>query len=923
MRGNLIALDLETTGLDVENDSIIEIGAVRLVDGEVVAEYSTLVNPGFVIPAETTHITGIHQDDLRGAPTLVSVLNDVTEFVGDAPVIAHNVAFDISFMRRFGTLKSNLPIDTYDLAAILLPRVPRYSLSSLAAFYEIDLENAHRALDDARATAFLYWNLWEKALSLPSYLLTEVVRSIGNFKWESGEVFRAALAEVNQTETEAPSVSEVFAPLEDNIKPFTPQGKSNPIAMSEVDDILGEDGKLAHKIRSYEFRQEQVMMAQVIAESFNEQSHLLVEAGTGTGKSLAYLVPSVLWALHNDQRVVISTNTINLQDQLINKDIPLLQHAMDSNFRAAVMKGRGNYLCPRRLASVRRRTPSDVDELKTMAKILVWLQESTTGDKGELNLRSAEHFTWNRLSAEDEGCTTHRCSTQMSGACPYYKARKRTEAAQVVVANHALLISDALSENRVLPEYQYLVVDEAHQFEDAATNGLSTWVDQTGLLRRLADLGDVNRGLLGDLLNNGRATMPDKAVMRLEAFIQNIGEAVSAMKIYTRTFFNTIYQFIHDSQSDGNSRIRIDDKKRNHSAFSSIRTSWDTLDEYFDAVVDAMANLAQAMQSLEKYDIPNFNDHLNAVSAAANNLRQIRETVNNFAHHPDENTVYWINNSRSAEYIALQSAPLHVGPMMEDFVWNSKNSTILTSATLRTAGTFDYIRDRLYAENTTELALGSPFDYKDSTLVFVPDDIPQPNESGYQRFVERGIVELASALDGKVLALFTSYHQLRETAANISPRLALGNITVYDQATGGSRETLLDSFKSTEKAVLLGTRSFWEGIDIPGDDLSAVVIVRLPFSVPNDPIFAARSSTYRDAFNDYAVPDAILRFRQGFGRLIRTKTDRGIVAIFDSRVIQKSYGQKFLDSLPDCTIKFGNLSELGNVATNWLDEERQ
>ncbi|MGB7338095.1 MAG: helicase C-terminal domain-containing protein [Phototrophicaceae bacterium] len=923
MRGELIALDLETTGLDVEKDAIIEIGAVRIRDGQVIEEYSTLVNPGFVIPAETTHITGIHQDDLRDAPLLTTVLPDVAAFVGNTPVIAHNVQFDIGFMRRFGILKSNLPIDTFDLASILLPRTPRYSLSSLAAVFEIDLENAHRALDDARATAILYWHLWEKLIALPSPILFEITRGLQNFQWDTGAVFRAAYDEIkSQGDADAiESVLHVFEPSNKDLKPLKAHDVLDTIQMSDIDAILGEDGTLSKQLLHYEHRQEQVMMAQSIAHTFNEGEHLMVEAGTGTGKSLAYLIPAVLWAAKNNQRIVVSTNTINLQDQLINNDIPLLQDLMEQPFKAAVMKGRGNYLCPRRLASVRRRLPSNLDELKTLAKVLVWLQESQTGDKGELSLRSGEYFVWNRLSAEDEDCSLHRCQAQMAGTCPYFKARKEAESAHIVVSNHALLVSDAVSDNAVLPSYKYLIADEAHQLEDAVTNGLSFRIDQQGLMRRLIDLGGVNAGLLGDLLRNAKMSVPDKHAMRLEMFIQDIGQTARAMQALSSKFFETIYQFIHDSRSDNNYRIRIDTKRRDHSAFQMVGRDWETLSEYFDVVTDAMGQLADAMRQLEKYNIPSFDDHLNAAAAAARNLSEIRSELDALVMKPDANRVYWINNARSAEWIALQSAPLHVGPLMEQYIWHEKQSVILTSATLRSAGSFQFTRQRLFAESATELALGSPFDYKRSTLIFIPDDMPQPNERGYQSMVERGIVELAAELNGRMLVLFTSYSQLRETAANISPRLALGNITIYDQATGGSRETLLESFKSTEKAVLLGTRSFWEGIDIPGNDLSALVIVRLPFAVPNDPIFAARSGTYSDAFNDYAVPDAILRFRQGFGRLIRTQTDRGIVAIFDSRVIHKSYGMKFLESLPDATLEYGKLDEIAKRATDWLEQE--
>lgn len=923
MRGELVALDLETTGLDINNDSIIEIGAVRIRDGKILEEYSTLINPGFVIPAETTHITGIHQDDLRNAPLLTDVLSEITAFVGTAPVIAHNVGFDIGFMRRFGTLKSNLPLDTFELASILLPRVPRYSLSSLSKILDIDLENAHRALDDARATALLYWHLWEKMISLPPAILFEITRAMQNFQWETGEVFRAAYEEVKTQEDvdEIQSVIDVFEPLDSNTKALKANDVLDSIKLEDIDDVLDDKGKLSRFLTDYENRPEQLMMAQSIAHIFNEGGNLMVEAGTGTGKSLAYLVPAVLWAAKNNQRIVISTNTINLQDQLINNDVPLLKKVMEQDFRAEVMKGRGNYLCPRRLASVRRRRPSNIDELKTLAKILVWLQESQTGDKNEISLRSGEYFVWSRLSAEDEDCSLHRCQAQMEGTCPYFKARKKAEAAHIVISNHALLVSDAVSDNAVLPNYKYLIADEAHQLEDAVTNGLSIRIDQIGLLRRLTDLGGVNSGLLGDLLRSVKNSAPDKHAMRLEAFIQDIGDANKAMQIHMRSFFESVNQFIQDSRSDKAYKIRLDDKRRGHPSFQILGSSWETLAEYFEVVIDAMGQLAGALHQLEKYDIPSFDDHLNAAAATERNLNEIFTELNSCILNPDENRVYWINNASSIDWLSLQSAPLHVGSLMEEYVWNAKNSVVLTSATLRTAGSFQFMRERLFAESAKELALGSPFDYKESTLLYIPEDIPQPNERGYQTAVEKGIVELAAALDGRVLALFTSYAQLRETAANISPRLSLGNIAVFDQATGGSREALLDSFKSTEKAVLLGTRSFWEGIDIPGDDLVALVIVRLPFAVPNDPIFAARSGTYSNSFNDYAVPDAILRFRQGFGRLIRTKSDRGIVTIFDSRVIHKSYGMKFIESLPDVTLEYGKLEELPLKATNWIDQD--
>jgi ATP-dependent DNA helicase DinG len=270
--------------------------------------------------------------------------------------------------------------------------------------------------------------------------------------------------------------------------------------------------------------------------------------------------------------------------------------------------------------------------------------------------------------------------------------------------------------------------------------------------------------------------------------------------------------------------------------------------------------------------------------------------------------------------LSMHAAPLHIGPLMEKFLWNEKASIILTSATLTTAGEFEYLRGRLLAETADEVALGSPFDYETSTLIYMVNDIPEPNDRyGHQRAVEHGLVHLSKATGGRTLALFTSYEQLKRTSQAISPLLAKSDIRVYEQGEGASANNLLETFRSTDRAVLLGTRSFWEGVDVPGDALSVLAIVKLPFDVPSDPIIAARSETFEDPFNQYSLPEAILRFRQGFGRLIRTQSDRGVVAILDKRLLTKRYGHAFMESLPNCTVKQGPLSQLPATAAKWLN----
>jgi ATP-dependent DNA helicase DinG len=922
MHGELIAFDIEATGLDIKTNEIIEIGIVKFQNGEIKDQYSSLVKPSIPIPADITHLTGIHPEDVQNAPPLADILPDLESFFGQTPVIAHNSSFDVTFMQKYGLLHNNYAIDTYELSAIMLPAAPRYNLHSLTTGLGITLENAHRALDDSIATAYLYWELWKKVIQLPPTLIEEIINSAKGMNWQLLEVFQKALNESQQNNSQTQTLPTVpFSESQENIQPLdTSKSTHNLINESQIDKILGEDGVLSTVIPNYEHRDQQIEMSHIITDGLNKGKRIIIEAGTGTGKSLAYLLPSALWASENSQRVVVSTQTINLQDQLLKHDIPLVKQIIKKDFRAAVMKGRGNYLCPRRLETMRRRKPTTLDELRTLSKILVWMQSSKSGDKSEITLRAGEWAIWSRLSAQDEGCTTHRCSTIMKGVCPYYKARKNAESAHIVIANHSLLIADAQMENRVLPEYYNLVIDEAHQLEDAITNGLSIRIDQHMLLNRLNELGSINSGILGEFLASAHQHMPDKASMKLEAFIQNISEALNLMKANIKNYFQTLHDFVRNLDKDIRYQLRLLNSHRDSGRFVNVQMAWKQLGEYFDVVSGAINQLSEGLARYKEYEMPNFNDYESGIRAHQQFLKETYEQIDQFTQNPDANSVYSISPGETPERLRLHIAPLHVGPMMEKYLTEEKESIILTSATLRTQANFDHIKERLYADDYQTVALGSPFNYKESTLLYIPDDIPEPNRPGYQKMVERGIIELAAALGGRVMVLFTSYAQLRETSKAITPRLILGNIAVYDQSFGTSRESLLASFKGTDKAVVMGTRSFWQGIDIPGDDLSALVIVRLPFAVPSDPIFASRSEAYNNPFKQYAIPDTILRFRQGFGRLIRSKSDRGVVAIFDSRIITKSYGNSFLESLPDCTTQYGSLENLPKIATGWIDK---
>jgi DNA polymerase-3 subunit epsilon/ATP-dependent DNA helicase DinG len=930
MHGELVAIDLETTGLDPLTDAIIEVGAVRLRDGVVIEEYATLVNPERPIPATVTHITGIRSDDVATAPPIQTILPAVRAFIGNAPLIGHNVAFDVGFLQQQGIGQTNPRIDTYDLAAVLLPSAPRYNLNSLINQFGITLEHAHRALDDARAAGLLYWELWNRLLKLPFNTLHEINEAAADLSWDTRIVFTSAIDQRRSLgEAFSPNnhrITDIFGVPAPSTGGLHPTDNPTPLDEDQIEQLLTET--IAAALPAYEQRPQQVEMLRAVTRAFNTGQHLLVEAGTGTGKSMAYLLPALRWAVQNNERVVISTNTINLQEQLLLSDLPRLRAALGIDFNGAVMKGRGNYLCPARLTAVRSRRPTNIDELRTLSKILVWLLESSSGDRGEINLRGAgEQVTWRRLSADDESCSLERCKTAMEGVCPFYKARRAAEEAHLLIVNHALLVADARSDNHVLPEYRYLIVDEAHHLEEAVTGGQSLRLDEPTLRRRLADLGSPNRGLLGSVLQVVRATAAEKDIARTEPFIETLHDAANFMQTHIGKLFQALQAFAIDTGDgrplDPSTSIRVTTKLRGRTSFAQIQNAWQTLSEFFEVISDGMNQLTRWLERLKANDRAAYETLISSTAALARYLDEMRSILSSFATTPDPNLIYWLYIGRENDSLALHTAPLHIGGMINDLLWATKETVVLTSATLQTGDTFDYIRERLHTDDFETLTLGSPFDYHQSTLLYVPTDFPDPSERvKYQRAVEQGLIELAAALDGRMMALFTSYTQLRQTAQAITPRLALGNITVYDQSDGSSRQALLDGFRSTERAVLLATRSFWEGVDLPGEQLSALVIVRLPFTVPTDPVFAARSETYSNSFNDYALPDALLRFRQGFGRLIRTQTDRGVVVIFDSRVLTKNYGSSFIAALPDCTTQQGTLQALPEAARKWLESAK-
>ncbi len=781
-----VALDLETTGLDPNRDAIIEVGAVKFRDGEPVEEYHSLINPGRPLPFEISQLTGITDRDLIGKPAFDQVAGAVMRFVGQQSVVGHNVGFDLGFLRGQGLLAENLGLDTWELSTILLPSLPGYSLGALADRFGLAQGSKHRALDDARMTGRLFLYLCERAAHVPRAVLLEIIRLAQDSDWPLAEVFAAALpaagfgrsaAQEAPLEKLAPD-SPLFQPPR-GFEPLSPVEDPTPVDVDELARMLRPHGRMAQAFPGYEYRPPQVQMLEAVAGAFNQGHHLMAEAGTGTGKSVAYLLPAIAYAIKNGTRVVVSTNTINLQDQLFKKDLPDLQRMLqdwrgagqnpaEPAFRAALLKGRSNYLCPRRFAGLKARANLNRDELRGVARILVWLPQTQTGDQGELSLPlPSDQLVWSQVSAENEGCTLERCYRDMNGRCFFYRARKQAEAAHIVVVNHALLLADAATANRVLPQYQRLIVDEAHHLEDAVTDQLSFKAD-SGLLtqlfaalypagggaaaasagrRRTGRQPQAASGLLAEILAGLRAHIPPElsTVLR-DQIVRSQGE-VEAVHTRLGLFWEVINDAVQTLQPGGENseydqRIRVTAATRSQPVWVEIEVAWESLALAWDVLAKRLAALHEGLGDVRQggFDAPGLESMTEDLGNALGRLAELYTRLEAWVMKPDSNSVYWIEiggvNSRMRR-VTLRAAPLHVGPLVQEHILFHNETVILTSATLRTAGSFDYLRDRLQAHEADTVTVGSPFDYKASTLLYLPTDLPEPNAPGFQTAVDR------------------------------------------------------------------------------------------------------------------------------------------------------------------------------------------
>ncbi|HKC20658.1 MAG TPA: helicase C-terminal domain-containing protein, partial [Candidatus Dormibacteraeota bacterium] len=676
---------------------------------------------------------------------------------------------------------------------------------------------------------------------------------------------------------------------------------------STVASLLGPEGPLAALIPGYEHRESQLQMMLAVSQIQARGGTLVVEAGTGTGKSLAYLVPSLARSVRHHERVVVSTNTHTLQEQLMGNDLPALRDWLPWAFKAVLLKGRSNYISLRRWRRFLAEPCHDAEELMFKLKVLIWLHSTESGDRSELRLFGREEVLWTKIASDPLDCVGIHCTRE---DCYVHRARAEAETADLVVVNHALLLADADIGGGLLPEYDHLVIDEAHHLEDAATRGLRQETDGPGLVALLERLSG---GLLGDLQRQPHLGASD------DAFGEAVPQAVSATD-RVRELFGLADVWVAGRLGEAERReesVRITPQLRGDATWDDIRLS---ADNAVTSLTALDATLRKAVAGVREWLGGEEPDQgIRELEMIRGRLEASLTLLGEALIHPDSNRVYWFTQVSRAENLLLRAAPINVGSLLRDRVYAERRSTVFTSATLAVGGTFDYFSSRVgLGAEVEEMILPSPFDFYRQALVCLPTDLPLPEEDGFDEAVVEMIAAVARRVGGRTLALFTSHRQLKDVHAALKQRVDLDEVLILGQGIDGQRRQLLKTFEESERPLLLGTSTFWEGIDIPGERLSCVIVVRLPFPVPSDPIFAARAEQVRDPFTQLALPQAALRLKQGFGRLIRRSTDRGAVAILDNRILGRDYGRTFLEVLPPASQFRGPLNEVGEHVQAWL-----
>lgn len=932
-------LHLVTTGPDPRHHRVLEIGAVRIVQGKPEAEFGRLVNPGRPIPAEVARRTGIAEKDVAAAPELRYLLPDFFAFLGRDPVVARDAERSARrFLEAaFGTRLPNRFLDLAELAFLADP---------VARAKPVPAPPTARALDGARALAAETASLLDRVAAFDPALRAEVARLTRGTRFAWAPLYASAPPDAGPLRIPFPEVDLRARP------PAAPPPPPVAIDPDAVAAVFADGGALARVKPGFEHRGPQIEMAREVARALNDRKVLLVEAGTGVGKSLAYLVPLLLWARENHRPVLVSTHTKVLQGQL-DRDLELVRTLLDWDFRAVVVKGRSNYLCLHRWLDTHHAALEDADQTKLgdddpradlregLAFLLHWAPATPTGDvRDEVPLWLQERLPagfFGKVTIDAEHCLGRRCP-QWS-RCTVTHVREKARQADLVIVNHALLLECLLAErDDILPPRAAIVIDEAHHLENVATDVLSAVSSRRALARMLRELYNPSdrSGLLPHLYRQlGHDPDPAVADAVRDVALQGRKLVEDLVPLGIR-FFSQLQGFLRGVRLDDApstqyaARVRVTGTVRELAGWQALREAnagvRDALSRMYSLLHYLDVNLLSAEAEVPgeaRVPRPELDGTLAQLGSGRRAGMELLGLHREVFDEPAEGRVYWIENELQEGEdggqweASLHGAPLDVGPALQEMVFDRHPTVVLTSATLTTSSRSDEFRfvrlrlglDRLEADRARYVKLHSPFDYAKQVLFVVVSDLPRyeaRDRSARRKFFDAArdfLPRMLRANHGGTLVLCTSHEQVEWLHGAARDALAPLGIEVMRQGRGTSARRQVERFREDADSVLIGTYGLWEGIDVPGESLDGLAVVKLPFDPPTEPLIEARREQTiargLDGNHHYYYPLAIMRLKQGFGRLIRSTSDRGVFVVLDHRLMTRApYAKQFLNSLP-------------------------
>ena len=962
-----VVVDIETTGLSFVKNEIIEIGAIRFnIDGSF-DKFSSFIKPDGEVPLFIYKLTNIKEEQLLHADKVKSVLTDFYKFIkADDVIVCHNAEFDIRFLnyhlnKAIQSEISNPVLDTLILSRIFLPFLNNHKLSSLTEYFKINLENAHRAIYDAEATGLVLQKITDFIttfvkpedinflVTLADFAMKPESDKKKNYYKEIDDYLLKYLIMLRDYMIKYALMRE---PVTHNPFVFSHynfvENKADSNVEPTIDEVFAENGHFSKAFDNYELRPGQIEMSNAVLNAFNSQEYLLVEAGTGVGKSLAYLIPSLIFSQKTNKKIVVSTNTKNLQEQLLFKDLPLIIKAVNLSFTAVLVKGRDNYLCLKKWQDIfesftlkQANIAFSPYEAFGLLYLYLWAINTKTGDVSENHsFQSSPYaYMWKKVATDRHLCSGRKC--RFYGRCFLMEIRQKAEKANLLIINHSLLFSDFQNEQSTLGEIEYLVFDEAHNLLHSASGYLGfslSYPDVQGFLNSIYTIKSSYQS--GMMVNLKNATLKSAISSKDKEMLMNT--------------IDSLLNYMDESKEIPEKPFRSSGKvAKINGSYNKIRIKKvDKNAEWIDQLYDLQSYLKKIAESLKLihgsillHEAKNFADQdimLDFLEKTDDKLNQIIKQFDSLIDPDLKKYAYWLSSLEIQidNYPAgvFNYAPIQVNDILPDIIYSRIKSLVFTSATMSLRNSFKFFvsnmgLDKLKTTNefignarvVLEKVVPSPFNYDEQALILNTSFLPNTTDAFFHpqsRELIRAIIEHNHVGS---LVLFTSYKDLKQMYEGLEQTCFEKDILLLAQSISGSRNSILSQFTENGKAVLLGTSSFWEGVDVQGESLSLLILYKLPFQVPTDPIVEAYleklESEGKQSFMHYSLPNALLKMRQGIGRLIRSKSDKGVILILDNRITTKDYGKYFKEIIPTKIYSTKNPIETIDAVTKKLKKK--